>query len=294
MAQVVFIIGTGRSGSSILHEILGYHPRVAWMSSLCDSRPRSPHVNRRVLEAMRLPLIGRLLRRRYEPHESYRFFDVSYPGFSAPARDLNRSDLTARAATDLRNRLRELSPPDRSTLIVKLTGWPRIGFLDALVPGAKFIHLLRDGRAVANSLLQVPWWHGWKGPNNWRFGPLSREHEQLWFAHDRSFAALAAIEWRLILEALEESRTAISPDRMLDVRYEELCADDTATMQRVIRYLGLAWSPELDRALREFPLRTRNDKWRDDLGAHNASIVEDVLRDILPQYGYVADRTDSH
>jgi hypothetical protein len=36
-------------------------------------------------------------------------------------------------------------------------------------------------------------------------------------------------------------------------------------------------------------LKTRNDRWRHDLGTRNAAIVNDVLRHELPRYGYTPD-----
>jgi len=44
---------------------------------------------------------------------------------------------------------------------------PRIGFLQAIFPDAKFIHIVRDGCAVANSRMNAPFWKGWQGLNTW-------------------------------------------------------------------------------------------------------------------------------
>lgn len=286
MKRVVFIIGAGRSGSSILHELLGYHPGVGWMSELCEKYPRQPQRNRRVLEAMRLPLVGPLLRRRFEPQECYAFFDEFYPGFSAPMRDLTATDLTQRAASRIRANLRAVTVAPRDTLVIKLTGWPRLGFLVELFPEARFVHLVRDGRAVANSLLQVSWWHGWHGPENWRFGSLSEQYREIWEAHGRSFVALAAIEWRLIMDAVEVSRELIPQGRLLEVRYEDLCESPVAVMKKIVGHLPLDWSDELNKALVRHPLRSRNEKWRTDLGLDAAAVATSVLRDALPRYGY--------
>lgn len=286
MTKVAFIIGAGRSGSSILHELLGYHPRVGWMSQLCDKYPHKPQRNRRVLSAMRLPFVGPLLRRRYEPRECYAFFDAFYPGFSAPLRDLTAADLTQRAADGIRATLPAVTMDPRDTLVVKLTGWPRLGFLAELFPEAQFVHLVRDGRAVANSLLQVPWWHGWQGPENWRFGPLPSSYRDVWQGHARSFVALAAIEWQLIMDAVEESRHVIHKDRFLEVRYEDLCEYPVPTMQSIVGHLNLEWADQMNHALLRDPLQSRNDKWRADLGAEAAAIATSVLCDALPRYGY--------
>lgn len=286
MTRMAFIIGAGRSGSSILHELLGYHPNIGWMSQLCDKYPRQPQRNRQVLAAMRLPLVGSLLRRRFEPRECYTFFDTFFPGFSAPIRDLTAADLTRRAADGIRATLPAVTEAPRDTLVVKLTGWPRLGFLAELFPEARFIHLVRDGRAVANSLLQVSWWHGWHGPENWRFGQLPEKYREVWDAHARSFVALAAIEWELIMDAVESSRDVIPEDQFLDVRYEDLCAGPEAELGRIVGFLDLDWSAQLVRALGRDPLRSRNDKWRTDLGAEAAAIATSVLHEALPRYGY--------
>lgn len=95
MTCMAFIIGVGRSSSSILHELLGYHPNIGWMTQPCDKYPRQPQRNRQVLAAMRLPLVGPLLRRRFEPLESYAFFDTFFLGFSAPMRDLTAAIATS-------------------------------------------------------------------------------------------------------------------------------------------------------------------------------------------------------
>lgn len=286
MHDIVFIIGAGRSGSSILHELLGYHPAIGWMSHLCDAYPMEPERNRRVLEAMRLPVVGPILRRRYEPHECYRFFDVAYPGFSAPMRDLGRGDVTDRAAASIRDRLALVVPERRNHLVVKLTGWPRIGYLAELFPEARFVHLVRDGRAVANSLLQVPWWHGWKGPENWRFGLLPPAYVEEWEQLDRSFVALAAIEWKLIMDAVESSQAQLRADQFIEVRYEELCSSPQPTMIRILEHIGLSMAPQVQRAMIRDPLRSRNAKWREDLGQHNARVISSVLEGALGAHGY--------
>lgn len=54
----------------------------------------------------------------------------------------------------------------------KFTGWPRARMLAECFPRARFGHVGRDGRAVANSTVQQEWWSGFRGPSLWNFGPL--------------------------------------------------------------------------------------------------------------------------
>ena len=111
----------------------------------------------------------------------------------------------------------------RDRMLIKLTGWSRIGFLNEVFPDAKFIHIVRDGRAVASSYLHInEWqWRGWYGPASWRYGPLSPEDQAAWEASGRSFIALAGIQWRMHTRAIESARARIDPARFLEVRYED-------------------------------------------------------------------------
>ena len=76
--------------------------------------------------------------------------------------------------------MKQLLVRKRNRLLIKITGWPRIGYLNEIFSDAKFIHILRDGRAVANSLINVEFWRGWQCPQNWRFGRLTEKQQKEW------------------------------------------------------------------------------------------------------------------
>ena len=83
------------------------------------------------------------------------------------------------------------SPRDR--LLIKVAGWPWVGFFHVIFSDAKLIHVVRDGRAVANSLLNEAWWWGWRGPQNWRWGEMSAADHVTWQEHGRSFVAFTGL-----------------------------------------------------------------------------------------------------
>ena len=99
-----------------------------------------------------------------QPGECYRFWDKHTFGFSEPCRDLVRADVSARVKRQVRGRPGAMLTPTADRLLIKITGWPRIGYLDEIFEDARFIHIKRDGRAVASSLLHVNFWRGWYGP----------------------------------------------------------------------------------------------------------------------------------
>jgi omega-hydroxy-beta-dihydromenaquinone-9 sulfotransferase len=176
--------------------------------------------------------------------------------------------------------------PKRNRLLVKLTGWSRIGFLNEIFEDAKFIHIVRDGRAVASSLLHVHFWRGWYGPQGWRAGLLSPEDQASWESYDRSFTALAGLEWRIQMRAIEAARRALDPTRFLEVKYETFCEQPLETFRRVLRFAELPDSADFERHVSAAPIRSTSNRWRNDLSAGQQDLLDDLLREDLVQYGY--------
>lgn len=284
--EPLIVFGMPRSGTTITHRLLCDHPEAAWLSRFSDRSPDRPRRSRWPLMAIDTPVLGGLLRRRLVPGECYAFWEHHCPGFRRPCRDLLASDVTARNRKRLREAFEELTTARRSRLVLKITGWPRLGFLNEIFPEARFVHVLRDGRAVANSLLAVGFWWGWQGPQNWRWGELPADQRELWERHDRSFVALAGIAWNIYLQAHAAAAPAIPAHRMTEIRYEDLCADPAGEIQRLAGFGGLRWTPRYADLVARQSVRSANEKWRRDLTPPQQAILEDVLADSLRRRGY--------
>ena len=74
---------------------------------------------------------------------------------------------------------------------------------------AEVLEGIRDGRAVANSWLQMGWWDGYHGPEHWFLGQLPEPYARLWEESGRSFFVLAALGWKMLIEAAEQARTQL-------------------------------------------------------------------------------------
>jgi hypothetical protein len=239
------------------------------------------------MQVLDLPLPVRYLRKLIYPVEAYRFWEHYCPGFSEPCRDLRKEDVMPGSRQAVRRVLAQMLTPRRKRLIAKITGWPRIGFLKGLFPDAKFIHIYRDGRAVANSFLGVSWWSGWRGPGGWRWGELSPEHDEKWETHRRSFVALAAIQWEILMSAQREAEQRISSDSLFKVRYEEMCRDPIGTFQLVAEFCRLDWSPRYEASIQKLSFENTNDKWQEKLSIEQRRILDECLCDSLEEHGYV-------
>ena len=286
LTKPVIIVGSGRCGSTVFQSLLASHPQVMWLSGLCDRYPTRPEVNRRVVSALGNPLVRGVLGRRIRPGECYRFWDRHTYGFSEPCRDLLAADVTPRAKKQVRAALQRMLTPVRNRLLLKITGWPRIGYLNEIFGDAKFIHILRDGRAVASSLVHVNFWRGWLGPQSWRAGLLTSEDEALWQRHERSFVALAALEWRIQMRAMAAARQTVDPARFHEVRYETFCERPLETYRQVLRFAELPEPPGLDRAIKAAGVRSTSNRWRDDLTPAQQGLLSDLLDEDLRRHGY--------
>ncbi len=286
LAKPIIIVGTGRCGSTVFHRQLAKHPHVMWLAGFFNRYPTRPAWNRRAVTAMGNPMLRRLLGRKIQPGECYRFWDKYAYGFSEPCRDLVHTDLTLRVKHQVRAVMESMLTSRRNRLLLKVTGWPRVGYLNEMFEDARFIHLVRDGRAVASSLLHVSFWGGWHGPQGWRAGLLSPEDQAIWERHDRSFVALAGLEWRIQMRAMDAARRSVDGNRFLEIKYETYCAQPLETTRRVLQFADLPNSQEFERQLAATPIKNANERWREGLTEAQQCILDEILREDLVRYGY--------
>jgi hypothetical protein len=286
LVKPIFIVGTGRCGSTIFHQIMAYHQQVSWLSNWAARFPHRPNYNRLALQLLDWPVISKWAPHRVYPVEAYNFWDRYSRGFSEPYRDLTAADVSTKTKKRVRRVLAETMAPQRDRLLVKITGWPRLSFLHEIFPDAKFIHIYRDGRAVVNSLLEVGWWSGWRGPNNWRWGPLTEAQQAKWLEHQQSYVALAAIEWEILMTAFDKAQQTIPAENYLQISYEALCAQPLETFQTALDFSDLPWTAQFEATVQNFSLRNTNDKWRKDLSPLQQNILNTILAESLSRYGY--------
>jgi hypothetical protein len=290
----VFILGTGRCGSSLVHEVMAQHRDVGFLSNVEDRTAAPAAAGRWNGPVYRHlpPSVTQKGRARFAPSEGYRILERKVSrAISTPARDLTAADATPWLAERFRRFFETRARAQRSPVFLhKFTGWPRAGFIDAVFPEARFVHVVRDGRAVANSLLQMPWWEGYRGPEGWGWGRLPEPYEREWEASGRSFPVLAALEWKVLMDAFAEARSAIPSERWLEIRYEDLIHDPTASTKELVEFAGLSWTADYeDRFLRYRFEAGRADAFRRDLGDSHLRSIDQVLRVRLAQLGYIDD-----
>jgi hypothetical protein len=291
--RFAWILGTGRCGSTLVHEVLARHAAVGFISNLEDrsslpawsGRWNNPTF-RRVPPG--LTTKGRL---RYAPSEAYRLLEREVsPQLSTPYRDLTADDATPWLSGRLRATFETRARAQGRALFVhKLTGWPRSGLLEEVFPESRFVHIVRDGRAVANSWLQMDWWRGHRGPGGWNWGPLPPRYQMEWEAAGESFPLLAGIGWKILIDAFDSARAALPAEQWLELRYEDVLADPRRAFGEMLEFLELPMSVAFGRALARYEFRPgRADAFRRDLDPTSLQLLDISLGDHLARHGYGA------
>ena len=288
----VFVISNGRSGSTLVHELLARHPDVGFVSNLEDRLPGLPAAAGRLNNALYRrvpPALTRKGRLRYAPSEGWRALgrQVS-PMLINPVRDLVAADampwVADRFGRFFTDRARAQGKP---VFVHKLTGWPRSGFIRAVFPHARFIHVVRDGRAVVASDLRVGWWRGWEGPNGLRAGPLPAAYLAEWEASGRSFPVLAGVSWKVAMDAYAAARALVPAEQWLDLRFEDLLTDPLTRTKELLSFAGLPPHPVFDAALARTEFRAdRADAYRAVLGQDALAALDASLAGHLRAWGY--------
>ena len=258
----VFLLGCARSGTSIFGEALAAHPRVTYLFEL------SPTWNSIVEEGA----------------------DHRLEGSAATA------EVARQVYAELSQRLR--GEPGEVLLEKNPKHVLRLPFLAELFPWARFLHIVRDGRDTAASLmfrnrgaawghLQVP---GWRELLE-RYGVEN---------HVR-----CAHQWRIAVETARADGARLGGN-YLEVRYEDLVAGPLAVVERALAFMGLDVREEVAgfcgriqdetagsyHALKQVRHYVDNHsrrigRYRENLEPEQIAEVESVCGELLRELGYL-------
>jgi hypothetical protein len=300
--MLVFVLGAGGCGSTFVAETLARHRDVGFVSNLDDnlrhldllgrwnncllrrSAPRDPRLSvrlpRRLLESERL---------RLRPSEGWKLLDRQVAHvFSGSCRDLVAEDCSPWVSARLQAFFeRRIAAQRRPVFIHHVTGWPRVGFLRVAFPEARFVHVVRDGRAVANAWMQSGCLDAHRGPGAWGLGPLPEAHQRLWEESGRSLTVLSGLAWRILIEASEAARFTVPAPHWLEVRYEELLDRPRHHVERLLEFVGLRWDADFARQFARVRCASIGaEAFRTDLGVDGVAALERAIGVTLRAYGY--------
>lgn len=292
-----FLLGAPRSGTSLLYKVLCLHPEASWISNFHRKAPALPQVNvvnrlakvrpgqrRRVWFGAdsnayvfgngRRPLTDRLFPMPVEGETV--FVSCGLPEDMSTA----RQPASARDGAIRKNLSSVVRWGGGQVLVSKRIGHNRrIPLLLSAFPQARFVNLVRDGRAVALSLSAVDWWpelEVW-----WQGGT-----PQDWALAGRDPWELCAQHWVEEVTSVREGLAHVTPEQVLQVPYEDLVADPGPVLERIREFVGLSPAPAWTAAWQQLRFPNRNDRWRDELSPAAQDVVTGIQAAELKAFSY--------
>lgn len=271
-----FIVGVGRSGTTLLQAMLSSHPRIGIppeTSFFQRFDPVHPPLRR---DPVPVDCLDDYLRRLFSSLE----WETLGLEREAVEQAIRQSDRSARSIL-----LAVLSEYQRRT------GRPRIGEKTPLharciprirhvFPEARFIHIFRDPRDVVASRLRMSWSDG-----------STRDEARLWVK---------------ILTAHLECMRTVPPSVYTQVRFETLVAEPESELRRLCTFLGEAYHPSMLsfyqrsergydnrehawKGMTQHPLSPDSiGRFKRDLTMRQVAQIERVVGRLLGHFGYAS------
>jgi hypothetical protein len=229
--RVGFVVGCGRSGTSLMASLLSMRPGVVFLNE-----PRHLWLQRDAFPSLDVWSVqaddrgGTLVVPRCAASAA--------PRRAARARALLLSAAAVPSSPSSVRRLLLEKQPEHAF---------RMPFLrsDSLFPTARFVHVLRDPAAVVRSIGRMPRhaWHGATGRKWRRLRALARaegfsERDLRRLEAEPDGAGRAEVEWTVTVRAARRGAAEIGRENVLEVRYEDVVRSPEATSSRVADFLG--------------------------------------------------------
>jgi len=283
MDSPILIVGAGRSGTKLLRSVLASHPDL-----ICFPR---------------------------EINYVWRHGNRSYP-----TDELTPDHARPEVAEYVRRRFASFSRGRGGRRLVEKTcaNVLRVGFIHAVFPDAHVIHVVRDGRAVAESARRT--WSGrpeiryllekarWLPPGDipyyamrflrYRLAGVGRGAERVpssWgprfsgideAVRTRPLIEVCGLQWVACVDAGVRGLAQLPPDRTTTVRYEDLVHRPLATTEALFGELGLRFRDECRTYVSETVHAGNVDKWQDRLSSAEQDALERTIGEDLRRHGY--------
>jgi omega-hydroxy-beta-dihydromenaquinone-9 sulfotransferase len=261
----IFIAGTGRCGSTLLHRILARHPETGWLSPYNEVLPSQTWLSA-FSRLYRTPLPEWLRQARAfpKPFESYRFWEHYLPGFSRRDRPLTAEDVPEEGVEPVRRAVAQvLRAQCKPRFLAKVTGWSRIGYLNRIFPDARFIVLQREHRAVVSSWAQAGWLDVTSDLDSqrWQWGEVPDHYRRLWRELGGGPTLSAAVKVQLDLDDIKRNVQQV-PDRCFELRFEELISRPRESLRALTEFCGLGWGDRWDADVSRLRFHDPTEKWK--------------------------------
>lgn len=237
----LFLVGAERSGTTMLRLMLDHHAAIAWQNEF-------EYAVDRVSDSGEFPGV-----------DAFREFLDQHRVFRANGYAI---DHTLGYAAIVRSFLDQCRTRAGKP-IVGATVHRHFDRLLHIWPDARFIHLVRDPRDVAPSVIGM----GWAG-NVYHASARWLEAERAW----------------------DRVASRVGPGRFIEVRFERLLADPEGELARMCAFIGVQFNDSMlafhERTTYSPPDATAAQRWTSKLSPRDVGLIEGRLGSLIEDRGY--------
>ena len=292
MRPPIFICGTGRSGTTILQLILARHSRIfatryegrfivspGGLLELKRSLLAAPAVGR-----FKELLLGEWYQKVYRKGTPQEYVGGLHVDIGREELERLVADLDQWLAGALNGALRSMIEGFYGPLVQRKgkarwlektpTNLVYMPELYRLFPEAKFLHIIRDGRDVAVSIVRNFWPIGDNPVVEQKFHKVPRTIRN------------AARFWRVYLEKGLELACQLPPEAYKEIRLEQLIAEPEATLRDICAFID----EPFEQRLLTVPVRAdRGGRWRQVFSEQDKADFKAEAGELLVRMGYAQD-----
>ena len=161
----------------------------------------------------------------------------------------------------------------------KYTNFPRFKLIKKIFPDAKFIHIMRDGRAVSfsyyNKMIKGEWnawekkdWMAQSWPEKWRNEFFENYHSKWGFS---------TFQWKYFLDEILIESKDISDDSYHEVQYDFLIENPMNCIEEILDICGVPYSKRMRSYISNMELKNMNYKWKKGFTKEQMSDVDNII-----------------
>lgn len=272
-----FIIGSGRSGTTLLRTILMRHPAIAIPPEtygLLNAIKKYIRYNGLDWQDLVNVVLGE-----FHAHPTFQYWEtdlwpIRFELYDTPERDRSLARI-------IHSVYQCYLQKHKSTATIWGDKTPfntlRLKWIKKVFPRARYLHLLRDGRDVVSSYLK---------------------------AKLMSSVEAACHRWNTSLDAADRFEKSCGPGQIISLRYEDLVEKPAELTDKICRFLEIEYLPEMienmtvklgDEALEHLknvqnPINKKSiGKWKKHLSPEEQMLTIKLLKDRLIKKGYRVD-----
>ncbi len=209
--NAIFIIGCDRSGTTFLGSVIGSH-------SKCIATPESQFKVECYSEEYKSSFNAKETFIKIQNTQRFKNWNTSISFTKAEYNEIkNYPDLILNIVQKY-----NIGKQHKTTAEIWVDHTPinveYVDFLKQLYPNAKFLHIIRDGRAVASSLKNLPW------------GPRSVQDAARFWLKKLAFGFAYEIKY---------------PKDILSIKYESLLNDTEITIKQITDFMGIEYEKNM-------------------------------------------------